>query len=266
MKREEERVSESVTNGQSRLATSLAKAQAKFPAVKKTRTAKAGAYAYDYADLSDILHAVMPVLGQNEIALTQRYSVQEGTILLETILLHASGEMLSSVLPITNGGNPSAQQIGSLMTYMRRYAVTALLGIAAEDDDDGASAAPPARAPQRVHESSGGSGGELARHAAVATRKADGPRAAPPANLANEKQRRLVWARAKAKGDELGLTDDTVTTGLKRVLADLGFNSSREITGPAIDGILSVIAGWTLDMFGEPEPPSGQMETGDGAF
>jgi hypothetical protein len=230
-------MTEAGTDGRSQLAQALLEAQRKFPAIKKTRTAKAGTYSYDYADLSDILRVVLPVLGEHGLALTQRYSVLDGLILLETMLLHTSGELLSSVLPISGPG-PTAQELGSLMSYMRRYAVTALLGIAAEDDDDGASgneATPPkasAPAPFRQAEKVSGA-----------------------ARKASDKQIAMIWAKAKAKGDTLGVGDKDVTELLKRISADLGFSSSKDWTMPAIDSLVKAVEGWTLTSFGSKEPP-----------
>lgn len=236
-------MTEAGTDGRSQLAVALIAAQSAFPAIKKTRTAKAGTYSYDYADLSDILRVVLPVLGKHGLALTQRYSVLDGLILLETMLLHTSGELLSSVLPISGPG-PTAQELGSLMTYMRRYSVTALLGIAAEDDDDGASgnhATPPPR--------------EVPSRPADRVLPRDEARAAGVPKKATEKQVAMIWAKAKAKGDELGVGDKDVTELLKRISADLGFTSSKDWTMRAIDSLVKAVEAWTLTSFGSKEPP-----------
>ena len=83
----------------------------------------------------------------------------------------------------------------------------------------------------------------------------------PTAPLATEKQRKLIWARAKGKGDALGLGDEDVANALKQVCADLGFASRSQITAASVDAILHAIEGWTLASFGEPEPE--QVESGD---
>ena len=102
-----------------------------------------------YADLHGVLAAVRPVLAKHGLAVTQTISVREGQVhpLLETTLLHSSGESLSSTVPlaVTKAG---PQEFGSVMSYLRRYSLMALLGIAgADDDDDGEAATPRGKTP-----------------------------------------------------------------------------------------------------------------------
>jgi hypothetical protein len=124
------------------LAGALAKAQAEIAAPKKGRTAQIrsekGAYSYHYADLADVIECYRAPLSKHGLALAQATRVENGHIVLTTKLLHSSGQWLDSEYPITIFNRPQEQ--GSAITYARRYAVTALLGIAAEDDDDGAAA------------------------------------------------------------------------------------------------------------------------------
>lgn len=103
-----------------------------------------------YADLHSVLVAVRPVLAKHGLAITQTISVREGQVhpLLETTLLHSSGAYLNSTVPlaVTKAG---PQEFGSVMSYLRRYSLMALLGIAgADDDDDGEGATPRGRQPQ----------------------------------------------------------------------------------------------------------------------
>lgn len=97
-----------------------------------------------YADLHGVLAAVRPVLARHGLAVTQTINVRDGQVhpLLETMLLHTSGESISSTVPlaVTKAG---PQEFGSVMSYLRRYSLMALLGIAgADDDDDGEGATP----------------------------------------------------------------------------------------------------------------------------
>jgi hypothetical protein len=124
------------------LATALAEAQGEFPVIGKAQTAKLGSYSYRYADLSDLLSAVRPVLAKHGLAVSQ--PLQSGAaLILETILLHKSGQWLSSAYQVERHDKPQEQ--GSAITYARRYALAALLGIAAEEDDDDGKAAQEAK-------------------------------------------------------------------------------------------------------------------------
>jgi hypothetical protein len=102
-----------------------------------------------YADLHGVLAAVRPVLAKHGLAITQTINVRDGQVhpLLETMLLHTSGESISSTVPlaVTKAG---PQEFGSVMSYLRRYSLMALLGIAgADDDDDGEAATPRGKTP-----------------------------------------------------------------------------------------------------------------------
>lgn len=124
------------------LAEALSKAQAAFPKVVKDRTAKIdsskGGYSYKYADLASLLDAVRKPLADNGLALTQPIIVGEHGMVLHTMLLHVSGAHLDSYYPLAAHERP--QEMGSEITYSRRYTAGAILGIASEDDDDGEAA------------------------------------------------------------------------------------------------------------------------------
>jgi hypothetical protein len=122
------------------LAAALAKAQSEFGAVTKdktvTVTTKSGAtYSFKYAPLDQILSVVKGPLSSNGLALTQLLN-SDGLV---TMLIHESGASLEARTPLPSSGD--VQAYGSAITYLRRYAVQAMLGIAAEDDDDGNRAA-----------------------------------------------------------------------------------------------------------------------------
>jgi ERF superfamily len=122
----------------------LAQAQGEFPTIPKDQTADAGSYTYAYADLAAIIHLVRPVLAKHGLALIQRLENPNGQPAIRTELLHADGASLAASFPI--GDIPqNVQQLGSKITYLRRYTIVAMLGIAAGEDDDGRQAAAPAK-------------------------------------------------------------------------------------------------------------------------
>ena len=118
-------------------------AQAEFPHIGKDKSADMGNYSYKYADLGSILDAVLPVLKEHGLALSQSAVNVDGKVGVETrIYGHDHTETFGPlVLP---GGN-TAQGYGSAITYARRYALCAALGISPDEDDDGARASAPQR-------------------------------------------------------------------------------------------------------------------------
>jgi hypothetical protein len=122
------------------IATALAKAQAELANPEKTLIAtiagKTGERTFRYASLASGLDIVRKCLSQHEIAVMQTTAVDHGQITLTTLLVHASGEWVSSLWPVCPAGEPSAQAKGAALTYARRYALFTLVGIAGEDDLD----------------------------------------------------------------------------------------------------------------------------------
>jgi hypothetical protein len=122
------------------IATALAKAQAELANPEKnlsaTISARDGARTFRYASLANGLDIVRKSLSQQEIAILQTTSVQQGQIVLTTLLAHSSGQWVSSSWPVCSAAEHTVHYKGSALTYARRYALFALVGIAGEDDLD----------------------------------------------------------------------------------------------------------------------------------
>lgn len=128
------------------IAAALAKAQAELTNPEKTLTAtihspfpREGTRTFRYASLASGLDIVRKTLSQQGIATVQttRCDQMSGQIHLTTLLAHASGEWISSDLPVCSGKDVEApHRMGAALTYARRYALFALVGIAGEDDLD----------------------------------------------------------------------------------------------------------------------------------
>ena len=128
------------------LAAALARAQVELINPEKSMVATirpegrgAAEQIFRYAPLSDGLNIIRKTLGQHEIATVQSTLVDEtaGLIRLKTVLAHSSGEWISSdwpVCPLEDLASP--KRMGAALTYARRYALFALVGIAGEDDLD----------------------------------------------------------------------------------------------------------------------------------
>jgi hypothetical protein len=128
------------------ISAAFVKALGEMSDVPKGREAKiatktGGSYGYRYADLADALSMVRPVLAKNGLAATQNVTMMDDTtVLIHTTIFHESGEYIA-FQPLAMPNGRTAQETGSAITYGRRYALLACLGLGAEDDD-GASAAP----------------------------------------------------------------------------------------------------------------------------
>lgn len=102
---------------------------------------KAG-HGYKYADLAMCINTAKPVLAANGLAVSQMLGMNEhGKQTLVTILTHSSGQYMMSEFVMVEaslmggaGKNP-AQVLGSAITYQRRYAYAAIIGLAQQDDD-----------------------------------------------------------------------------------------------------------------------------------
>jgi hypothetical protein len=121
-------------------------------AVIRSPFPREGDRTFRYASLASGLDIVRKTLSQQEIAVVQttRSAQATGQIHLTTLLAHASGEWISSDLPVCASKDVEApHRLGAALTYARRYALFALVGIAGEDDLDApdAVAGPPAAQP-----------------------------------------------------------------------------------------------------------------------
>lgn len=121
----------------------LADAQAEFAPVVFNRVNPA--FKNRYADLAAILAAVRPALNRHGLFLSQRVTSTGGSVEVETVIMHKSGETISSgilSIPVDVRGGNRAQAFGSARTYACRYSLSSFLGVAADDDDDGNACAP----------------------------------------------------------------------------------------------------------------------------
>ena len=116
-----------------KLAEALSKAQGELIHAKKET--KNEFFRSRYADLASVIDAAKKPLSNNGLSVSQVVDVLDnGDLFLETILMHLSGEFLIGKYPI-KPVKQDPQSVGSAITYARRYAFSAIVGIAADDDD-----------------------------------------------------------------------------------------------------------------------------------
>jgi hypothetical protein len=127
------------------IATALAKAQTELTNPEKAMIGSVynaridRQQSFRYASLSSGLDIIRKVLGSQQIAITQTTDVDRasGTVNLTTVLVHTSGEWISSDWPLCQLSETSApRRMGAALTYARRYALFTMVGIAGEDDLD----------------------------------------------------------------------------------------------------------------------------------
>lgn len=205
------------------LGAALAAAQAEFPPVERSKTVKVttktgGSYTFSYAPLDAIINTVKPVLKKHGLAFSQLFTEKDGRPALETVLLHKDGESLRGVFPLPQvPGGP--QELGSYTTYLRRYALQAILGIASEEDDDGNHAA--------------------GNNTGAGQTKPDDPRYEQRVQRDNgdvitDKQVKRLWAIFR----ETGLPEDVLRQKLQTVA---GVESSKEIPRAKYEQVVAAI-------------------------
>ena len=95
-----------------------------------------------YADLSACVEAVIDALNNNGIGLVQVTHPCESGVSIETVLVHESGQTMTSGVLHVPASKQDAQGYGSALTYARRYSLMAICGIAPEDDDGNRASKP----------------------------------------------------------------------------------------------------------------------------
>jgi hypothetical protein len=130
--------SENIAN----LAKALSTVQGKLTHAKKD--SKNPFFKSNYADLESVWDACRTLLADNNIAVSQfpgTYSDLDKSMSLTTVLMHGSGEWISQEMSVPVS-KVDPQGAGSALTYMRRYALAAVVGVVQADDDGNAASSP----------------------------------------------------------------------------------------------------------------------------
>jgi len=119
----------------------LAKAQGKFDVIETNkdvtiRMKAGGSYRFKYANLAEIRAKTVPALSANALALVTIVTETDHVTTIRTILGHDSGAQIESVLRLKRAEGSDIKDFGSAITYLRRYVVGSMLGVAADDDVD----------------------------------------------------------------------------------------------------------------------------------
>lgn len=132
------------------LLSALAEVQSELPTMPKSSQA----YGYKYTDLDTITQTIKPILSKHGIGYMQSVGgLTETALTLTTRIFSKKGEYIedTAALPtITSTKNNAAQTLGMSITYMRRYALCAMLGITSDEDVDANINGTTQPAPQRA--------------------------------------------------------------------------------------------------------------------
>jgi hypothetical protein len=117
--------------------SAIIKARPEIAPIARTKSARN----YKYATLDSVIELLSLVLPKHGLGWLQTLSTEDGQPILVTRMIHESGEWIEDamVLPQTklNGGANESQELGASITYFKRYALSAIFGIATDDDTDG---------------------------------------------------------------------------------------------------------------------------------
>lgn len=121
------------------LTKALAQFQSEHYSAQRSGTGNYG----QYVTLADALQAVQPATKLGLAHTQTLHYLQDELMSLRTTLMHTSGELIHSDLPLPikfdQGRGNSMQQLGSALTYARRYGLLSIYGLAGDDDDDAES-------------------------------------------------------------------------------------------------------------------------------
>lgn len=116
------------------LTAALVAAQKEFAPIAKSATNPH--FRNKFVPLSELIQTVLPTLNKHGLALSQHpVTGEDGSTGLCTFLLHVSGEEMHTTMPLLLPKNDPQGQ-GSAITYARRYALMAILGVVGDEDDD----------------------------------------------------------------------------------------------------------------------------------
>lgn len=120
-----------------KLAGALAKAQASIqPALKDSTNPH---FKSNYADLASVFAACREALTNNDLAIVQRTIGDGASVGITTTLLHGSGQWIEGTIKVNLANGATPQHVGSALTYLRRYSLAAMVGVAPDDDDGNAA-------------------------------------------------------------------------------------------------------------------------------
>lgn len=215
------------------LAVALAKAQSEIKGASLDKEAAATVTrTYRYADLASVWEACREPLTKHGLSVVQQPCGDGRSVGVRTTLLHASGQYMTSTI-YASPRDTGPQAIGSVLTYLRRYSLSAVVGVAPDDDDDGQAAQGghyPAEQPRRP---------APANDNAKSARPAGSPPASdvPPVASSPKKPSMKALRRYNELRDKLGVTGDEARARVSKFVAR-DVQSINDLSGDEFDRLI----------------------------
>lgn len=218
------------------IATALNKAQSQMQNVKKTSANPF--FKSKYADLAECWETARKPLADNGLSIIQCPEGTGSDVTIETILLHTSGEWISSKLSM-KPVKPDPQGIGSCITYGRRYALCAIVGISPEDDDG-----------NQASGKGNGNGKEQAKAPQQPQTAAPTKTTKKTGKEISDKQRTRLFAISKS--------NNVSEQQVKAIILKYGYESSKDIQWPDYEKICNEV-----ESYGKLPEPDEQVNEDD---
>lgn len=239
---------------QSNLAAALAAVQAELPKLDRDRTVtveqrNGDTYSYSYVTLANLTDAILPLLAKHGLAwVCLPGTGADGKMCVRYRMMHNSGESLDGEFPISGEGG--IQQLGGKITYVRRYCLSAVVGVAADEDDESrlndeqprgtaqrATARPQSQTTSRPPAERGQTAQRRAQPARGAQPPLPGEDASPDGRVGADQHRhmRALWAELGAGAEEHR------DFRLRKIAAWLGIeslDSSADLTRAQADTVI----------------------------
>lgn len=216
------------------LAAALARVQAELPKIERDRTVtiqpkNADPYSYSYITLAHLSETILPLLAKHGLAwATLPGAGSDGKMCVRYQLMHESGEVLAGEFPVSGEGG--IQMIGGKITFVRRYALAAVVGVAADEDDESRLSEEEARGTaQRARQQrpTGGTGKPAAQRARSGQ---------PPLPITEQQLKKIVITF-----DDLGVDDRVERLRYTSGLAGRELASAHELTQTEASNVIDAL-------------------------
>lgn len=194
-----------------------------------------------YADLSAVRKVLRPVLAKHGLAVVQLPQTTDRGVVLETRLLHSSGEWIEGEFLLTVQGN-SMQNVVSAITYARRASLAAVTGVApTEEDDDGEAASGRGDQPRANTRSEPPKSAKSTKAPSPRSAPMSSPSPGPGSEVMAARAARVISAEQVKRLWTLARKRNWADADIKALILRFGFESSKDITVEKYDDVVASV-------------------------